>query len=248
MERTRELQEGQESALESDLLEMLRRCALFRALARAFATPQAGKGEPALDRELRALAAAQEWPAELAAALEEAACAWQRSSAAERSQTYVRSFATDQRCPLHETAYGDAQRLAGKSAELADLQGFYRAFAVSPERQRADHLSVELEFYSVLLFKEAWARAEGWKEQASITRSAARQFLGDHLGRWVRAVAEEAQVQNVASPYPEVLRLVCAAVESEVARLGVRVEPLRRRASADPLQSDEFHCDFGRSH
>ncbi len=220
---------------------MLRRCTLFRTLARGFSSPYLDANGQ-LERELRRLSHFPGWSEELSRALGCATAAWHGCSSEERAARYARFFATDQRCPLHETAYGDGQRLTGKSAELSDLQGFYRAFGMSLQLERADHLAVELEFYSVLLFKEAWARAERWGEQAAITRSAARQFLADHLARWLGALEAEMARQNVPAPYPELLAAVRVAVREEVQRLHVQVQEIRGRAGGDPMQGERFEC------
>ena len=49
--------------------------------------------------------------------------------------------------------------------------------------EAADHLDMELEFYSPLL-KQAYALEQGWQDKSEIARDAASAFLADHLGRW----------------------------------------------------------------
>ncbi len=78
-----------------------------------------------------------------------------------------------------EVAYrplGDAGHL------LAELQSFYDAFAFHPETEEpADHVAVETAFVSYLQLKEAYARASGDTEAASIVSDAAATFLREHL-------------------------------------------------------------------
>jgi hypothetical protein len=50
------------------------------------------------------------------------------------------------RCPPYESAYGEAPQMAGKSAELADLAGFYAAFGLAPAASQPDmedHVKVD---------------------------------------------------------------------------------------------------------
>lgn len=229
------------SGFEQGIRNMLERAALFRTLGAAFAYPDFASWH-AVSEGLARGAEVVEPSSQLGAALCAAVQAWRAVPPPEQGKVYARFFATDARCPLHETAYGDGQRLAGKSAELADLQGFYQAFAVNVRDERADHLAVELEFYSLLLIKEAWARSENWQEQAAVTRSAARQFLRDHLARWLAALAGEMEKQTVPSPYPDLLAAVVAAVAEEQKRLHVAVQPLSGRAGPDSMQADRFDC------
>lgn len=78
-----------------------------------------------------------------------------------------------------EVAYrplGDAGHL------LAELQSFYNAFAFHPETEEPpDHVAVETAFVSYLQLKEAYARASGDTEAASIVSDAADSFLREHL-------------------------------------------------------------------
>jgi len=58
---------------------------------------------------------------------------------------------------LYETEYG-RERVMAKTNELADLSGFYQAFGLNSDSEEvvhdmADHVSVELEFYSYLILK-----------------------------------------------------------------------------------------------
>jgi TorA maturation chaperone TorD len=52
-----------------------------------------------------------------------------------------------------------------------------------------DHISAELEFMYFLALKEAEARADADPEQAACLRDRQASFLGDHLGTWVEAFA-----------------------------------------------------------
>ncbi len=74
-----------------------------------------------------------------------------------------------------------------ETATLADVTGFYGAFGVEPSaarRERADHVSLELEFMHLLAFKEGYARRHHGAEAVAICVEAQRAFLAAHLGRW----------------------------------------------------------------
>lgn len=89
----------------------------------------------------------------------------------------------------YETEFGLPHEFR-QSQELADIAGFYQAFGFrlgEVQRERPDHLSVELEFMYLLALKEALALENGSQEQAEICRQAQRHFLRDHLGRWIAA-------------------------------------------------------------
>jgi TorA maturation chaperone TorD len=76
--------------------------------------------------------------------------------------------------------------------ELGDIAAFYAAFGLQRadgSHERVDHIAVECEFLSFLLYKQACAADEGALDGAQVSREAARGFLADHLGRWAPAFA-----------------------------------------------------------
>lgn len=90
-------------------------------------------------------------------------------------------------CPLYETQYG-AAHVFQQVHELGDIQGFYRAFGLDiseVEKERCDHVSVELEFMHFLLYKQAYAIENHGDEKAQICVDAQKKFLKEHIGKWV---------------------------------------------------------------
>ena len=90
-------------------------------------------------------------------------------------------------CPLYETQFGVAQ-VFQQVHELGDIQGFYKAFGVDTsdvERERCDHVSVEMEFMHFLLYKQAYALENHGDEKAQICVDAQKKFLKEHIGKWV---------------------------------------------------------------
>lgn len=90
-------------------------------------------------------------------------------------------------CPLYETQYG-ASQVFQQVQELGDIQGFYRAFGLDTsdiEKERCDHVSVELEFMHFLLYKQAFAMENHGEEKVQICVDAQKKFLKEHVGKWV---------------------------------------------------------------
>lgn len=90
-------------------------------------------------------------------------------------------------CPLFETQYG-AAHVYQQTHELADIQGFYKAFGLEIsdiEKERCDHISVELEFMHFLLYKQAYAAENHGDEKVQICVDAQKKFLKEHVGKWV---------------------------------------------------------------
>lgn len=127
-------------------------------------------------------------------------------------------------CP-YECEYGSREPMQ-QAQELADLEGFYRAFGlrtVGHPADRADHVACELEFLEFLSAKEAWALDAGDDEMLAVTRQAARKFLRRHLGRFGRAFAHglerasgEEFYRRLARSFDAFLRVVCAGFRVEV--------------------------------
>jgi TorA maturation chaperone TorD len=98
-------------------------------------------------------------------------------------------------CPPYETEYYPTHETFGRSQQMADVAGFYRAFGIeqaqaSPERP--DYLALELEFMAFLLLKRRLALAANDRdsevaEQVEVCESALRDFFRDHLAWWLPA-------------------------------------------------------------
>ncbi|MCK6502694.1 molecular chaperone TorD family protein [Myxococcota bacterium] len=131
-----------------------------------------------------------------------------------------------ERVAVYETEYGRMRGLA-KGRDLADVVGFYEAFGFQLAQDQAaelpDHVAIELEFYALLLHKQALLIDD--PEGTEIVADARRKFLQDHLGAFVGALATRPTV--VAHPvYGPLLAWCATLVAEECAREGVRPAPL----------------------
>jgi DMSO reductase family type II enzyme chaperone len=203
----------------------LRRSAVYRLLAMAFAYPT----PPRLAAVATgATEAARETPAELAPTLATLAEAARGVDVAALAGEHVALFQRQVRCPPYEGAYGPPQ-MAGKAALLADVAGFYRAFGLEPaegQPEVEDHVCAELEFMSALAVKEAWALAEGHTDGLEVTRHAQRAFVSDHLARWGSAFAERVEATAAPDFYPAAAAALRAWLAAECTRLAVSPVPL----------------------
>jgi len=103
--------------------------------------------------------------------------------------------------PMNEIEFGDLKAdPLFQPHRLADLAAFYRAFGLelAPDAsERQDHVCIELEFMSVLAAKEAFALEQQLDEDAlTVCRAAQKNFLREHLGRWVPAFTRRIERTN----------------------------------------------------
>ncbi len=142
------------------------------------------------------------------------------------------------RTSLYESEYG-RMRGAAKGQTLADVAGFYRAFGLSlaPDVADAlDHIAIELEFYALLLTKEAALSRASDDEGVEIVRDARAAFLREHLGAFANALASSASAQG-HTIYGPLFRWTADLVTHECTDLGVEAARLDYFAS-DSEQND----------
>ena len=226
------------------LRRLLGDAALFNLLARAFTYPSPGHQAAVRDAFARVRAARGRRGA-VGRALLAAERAWSAAHEDALAAEYIRRFLGSGPCPLHETAYGDGRRIAGRPVELADVQGFYQAFGFAQSERNPDlpdHLCAELEFYSLVLVKQAYALDADWTERRAVAHRAATAFLDDHLGRWVPALAEQLAEHGAAEPYRALAALLAAAVAEQCRRRRVAPQLASGRLPHDVMQDDELVC------
>lgn len=144
--------------------------------------------------------------------------------------------------PLYETEYG-RERAMFKANELSDIAGFYQAFGFEMDdngtHELQDHISVELEFYSLLMMKANFLTEAGDQEGAEIVTDAMRKFLESHLGRFVSSIGERPGVQS-SSFYSSLMKWCSDVVAAESERLGV--SPEKATWFASQAETEEVAC------
>ncbi len=164
-------------------------------------------------------------------------------------EEYVRVFthSISKECPPYETEYGEAHVFM-QTADLGDIQGFYRAFGLSPHalaHERPDQLGFELEFMAFLAAKESVFPGEG----ADICRDASAKFLRDHLGHWTPAFCARLARRAEGGLYEQLARLLKAWMSAEMKHHGIDPGDLRtldlKPPSFDPETSDCSTCGMG---
>lgn len=157
---------------------------------------------------------------------------------------YIECFDTGRHVnPLYETEYGRNRSLA-KGNELADVAGFYQAFGFELQTQgehheMLDHIAVEMEFYALLMMKQAYLTEEKDQEGVDILLDARKKFLDAHLGRFVRALSERPGIQ-ASAPYSLIFRHCCHLVEQECADLGLT--PHLTSYEGEAFNTDDSQC------
>lgn len=129
-------------------------------------------------------------------------------------------------CPINEIEYGEVKAdPLFQPHRLADLGAFYAAFGLelaADAAERQDHISMELEFMSVLAAKEAYAfdhRLD--RENIVLGREAQRKFLREHLGRWSIAFAHRLARMSEGTSLGALSNFTREFIVSECLRFGL---------------------------
>lgn len=240
----------------------LARSAAYGLLALAFRYPEPGRWSFFVDRDRW-----QAWPETLAresAGVGEALRRFQehflsadpaRAISVERAQVeFSRLFghAVKSDRSTYELEYG-AGEVFQRVARLADLQGFYSAFGLELQRrlrERADHVSIECEFMSIMAAKEAYAEQQGDRQGLATVREAAGRFLESHLGRWLPSLARRIGEADPEGVYGALAGFAAGFIRFECSHHGVSTGPrFLELRSVDEDEETVQRCaaeDFGK--
>lgn len=155
---------------------------------------------------------------------------------------YNTLFATSVKAPAWETAY-ELDKTGKRAAELADIEGFYRAFGLNLTAPiEPDSLVAELEFLSVLLQKQLYARNEGNQEGEEICEDAYRKFLTDHLCRWCEVFLQRLEETTEEEYYRRIGALLRVFLDKETQELKAQIRKLSDYP-VETLQRSTWQCD-----
>ncbi|MFP3915408.1 MAG: molecular chaperone [Actinomycetota bacterium] len=221
---------------EEQMVACAGRATMYSLLAYGLATPGPDRWR-AIEESLLPAATMLLLPGPVAAALdglaEAAPASWE-----ELAEAHLLLFppVAHQDAPGYETAYrGDD--LFRQMDLLADVAGFYRAHGLrvgGEERERPDHIVVELEFCSLLCRKELHALQTLGPEQVEVCRETMMSFLGDHLACWGPAFGRRSAAVAAHGWYRMLGELTQRWIDADVAALGVTPAEV----ASDPLPQD----------
>lgn len=171
--------------------------------------------------------------------------AWRTASVSSLTAEHSRLFLGSGVVSLREGGYGDGLRFAGQPIDIADLNGFYRAFGFEISASAPnppDHLGTEIEFVSLLHLKRALALGRRRLRDAQIVEHAMARFLEDHLGRWIEAFGAGLREAGACTPYALLAELAGKVISADCVRLGIRPRLVGCGTAADPMEGDALVC------
>ncbi len=99
---------------------------------------------------------------------------------------------------------------------LTDIMGFYRAFGVQPDRERADALAAELEFMHLLIAKRLHARGlPDGEEKEAVCLDAEKKFFTEHLLPAGERIALRIIEEEAEGFYPDAARELLSFLRDE---------------------------------
>lgn len=190
-------------------------------------------------------------------------CRWLAMPQSQREAAWLHVFGLviSRQCPPYETEYCHWKDPTYRAHQLADIAGFFNAFGLEAHRdrpERADHVSLELEFIALLAWKLDHTQLENNDDATAICRDALTWFVRDHAIWWMptfaRCVQQRIETQPIVDAAPsqrdaldamvgvaDALRAWTAAV-----RLVVGIEPCRQiiapQVDPQPVDDDCEKC------
>lgn len=147
--------------------------------------------------------------------------------------------------PLYETEF-DRSRAMSKGQDLGDIAGFYKAFGFDIDSdvenlEMLDHVSIEMEFYALLLMKQQYNSENNNQEAIDSILDGRKKFLRDHLGRFLTCICDRPGVQ-ASEFYSSIFKWGNELISSECKKLGIEVIPAVWFSQPSPMRNDEMEC------
>ncbi len=106
-----------------------------------------------------------------------------------------------------------------------------------------DHISVELEFMAEAARREAIAWEEGDAAMAANCLEFQREFLNEHLGKWVPQFCDKVSAVASVPLYRDIAKLTTSFVRSELADVDGRLAAARKASAASASAPDDAGRD-----
>lgn len=152
-------------------------------------------------------------------------------------------------CPPYETEFCPTQEPFYRAQQMADVAGFYNAFGLNVSRtrpDRPDHISLELEFMSLLVTKHRLAgrgRRRHAKGRREVSRQAQWCFLRDHLVWWVPSYATGLRRKAGTGPYAALARILAAFMPLERSRFNIKAPQAPVRPKSVERPEEDTGCN-----
>lgn len=166
--------------------------------------------------------------------------------------TYADAFGFEHggRISQYQVEYSPRTLLTSTTV-LADIAGFYEAFGLSKvdgNRDRVDHLCLELEFAAYVSLQAATLSEAGDEEGFDIVRDARASFLEDHLGRWIPRFREAVIEETDSAFYQSLAAFGCDLVAADCHLLGAEPtvfpeDPPNPMAAFENEDEGNFRCN-----
>ena len=230
---------------ESTAERALARSALYQLLSQALSYPSPEMVEALQQTDLpQAQQAAPHLPAQVAPLLAALGECLRDTDAAQLQAEHRRVFShiMSADCPPCETLY-TAHHVFQQTQALSDIGGFLRAFGLEmADKERLDHISVELEFMHFLTYKEAYALTRHGPAKARLCREAQRKFMQEHLGRWAHRFAERLGGKAGGGYFGCVASLTEASLSAEIGFLRARPEDVSISPDWRKMSPEDLQC------
>jgi TorA maturation chaperone TorD len=148
----------------------------------------------------------------------------------------------------YETEWSGAAGDLLQFHQIADIAAFYNAFGLELGQgcdERADHVSVELEFLHFLCVKEAWAEEQGREDLAVVCRETQRKFLAEHVATWTPGLCARVEAASRGGFYGRVSLLLRLWIEDECRRLGAQPDAASLEPSSTSFRPEDACISCG---
>lgn len=143
-------------------------------------------------------------------------------------------------CPTYETAYR-GRDVFRQANVMADVAGCYAAHGLqvgTGERERPDHITVELEFMAFLTAQQAYALERLTGVEAGASEHTQRLFLREHLGTWGPGFGRRVQATARHDLYRHLGALLAVWLEADMRFLGVEPSEVADEPMPPPPPED----------